>query len=406
MTESMASLATRSWKLTKVMRIAFAIAVACLVVGYVFLSHRRPAVLKVGRISDGAQQYPPSAIPYTLPAKAFYIASETRVIGCTVVVGQGQNPPYAEIRAVTTAKITSSIVPDESARYYLFFDGRAKDKNFDYDVETYDNGTLKSVVASIRDQAAPTAVSFSHALVQLPGPQPGGSSGPEYTTEIVELPKPSCGSLPNALRLNPSDPALITHQEDSWVPRGAGGKIDFHTFPDIQPLYDRFQLVEARWAEPQPIELVLNTAGVTAYDADEIQFWPPAAPAGCAPSLGDCSRVDAASEKPDPPLVDGFVIRNAVPAVLSISVCDATCAASSQHRLNWLEDRHELIPQFGALMLLKVRSGFAQDGGMQLKLSSEGVITKLQMQSTSALSSSVSKLGGDANDLVKFVRQP
>lgn len=75
-------------------------------------------------------------------------------------------------------------------------------------------------------------------------------------------------------------------------------------------------------------------------------------------------------------------------------------------QLSRLEDRHELMPQFGALMLLKVRSGFAQDGGMQLKLSSEGVITKLQMQSTSALSSSVSKLGGDANDLVKFVRQP
>src|SRR5437868_6126344 len=49
----------------------------------------------------------------------------------------------------------------------------------------------------------------------------------------------------------------------------------------------------------------------------------------------------------------------------------------------------ETMPQFGTRFLVPVHSGFAQDAAVSLAMSPDGLITKLQLQSVSALSNSI-----------------
>ncbi len=50
------------------------------------------------------------------------------------------------------------------------------------------------------------------------------------------------------------------------------------------------------------------------------------------------------------------------------------------------------MPQFGVRFLVRVHSGFAQDGAAIVAMSADGVITRLQVQSTSSFASDVALL--------------
>lgn len=390
--------------------------VAALVAVYVVAGTSDASDVEVGQISEDSPSYPATAIPYSLPQKTLILTTTTVVTGCL-------ETPRGEIVVGTTSlAVAASVGIDPAQQYYIYFASGSRAKNLDYGVEIYDNGTLRSLALSIKDQVAPIAASALGALAQLaPRLAPlVGAPGPPTP------PPPNCRTLDAAIKAN-DDPRLVLRQEDRWTPSPADGdSARYQVSVALERLGRQFHLGAPRWAVPNALIELEIPAGLP-KEAPEIAQ----ALAGGAP--GDASRGDASGAadcadqaKPCPPqkprLVKGLVLRNAMRTRLVTRICDAACDAalrallptepdaasrlarslSSGDEAGLLSERpssEETMPQFGTRFLVPVHSGFAQDAAVSLAMSPDGLITKLQLQSVSALSNSITAIGGQAGSL-------
>ncbi len=361
-----------------------ALVLIALVVVFAVTSRRGAADLEVGQITQESPQYPAGAIPYALSAKTFDLTASIVVTGC-VDTSSGE-----EIHGITTLVVTPDVAIDPSQRYYMYFDSGTRAKNLDYTIELYDNGTLKSLTASIKDQVAPIAAAVTGSLVDVARAVIAGAGAGFTPPPAAE----TCKLLGAAIAKNPSDPRLTLRKEERWTPdpQGPGSYI---VMADLERLSREFGLVKPHWAVSNAL----------------VALQPLASPAGEPPDIAfpklDCPDGAKRCPRQRPPLVKGLVLRAAVPAILTTFVCDAACNAATlasgplhDGLLTKTLSRLEMMPQFGARFLVPVHSGFAQDAAVEVAIDADGVITKLRTQSTSALAGSISTIGGQVASVV------
>jgi hypothetical protein len=96
-----------------------------------------------------------------------------------------------------------------------------------------------------------------------------------------------------------------------------------------------------------------------------------------------------------------------------VSVCDTACDATPgpqtvrrEDGLTELPPTTEIVPQLGTTFLLPVHSGFAQDAAADIAFSPDGLITRIRLQSTSALAASIKDLSGQFNTLATSAAGP
>lgn len=375
-------------------------------VAYLLFRDRTAADLRVGRISRETPQYPSTAVPYSLPRKRFVISTTTRVTGC-VETGRGER-----ISGTTALAVKSRMEVDPEHQYYLYFDSGSKSKNLHFVVESYEHGAMKSISASISDQAAPIAASTLGAATKLIVFNPLDADG----DGIADQDLPHCAALQAAIRANPDDPRLQIRQEDEWVPEPPRVRYDdpaYRPQPLVKPvqvslhrLAAQFDLRAPAWAVQDNASISIDPDILLGRSSDEVVFAPGASPQSCppGPSCPPPSRVHGTATTIDPPLVKGLVLRNAVQATLRIAVCDATCnsptVSGRAPELTPQPSQEVLMPQFGSLFLVPVHGGFAQDAAAEVAMSAEGTITRLQMSTTSTFSTRVTALGDSAGKLV------
>ncbi len=216
--------------------------VAVLIGAYAAWDRGDPSDLETGQITAASPEYPSTAIPYSLAEKTFVLATTTAVTGCV------QTLSGEEISGTTKLAIDERVGVDPSQQYYIYFESGSRSKNLDYSVEAYDNGTLKSLSASIKDQVAPIAAGATGSLVPLftsplaamatAGPAPPASS--------------NCQELNAALKEHPDDPRLVVEEEDLWTPQ-VPASLSYTVDASLAGLARNFKLGNPRWVVPNAI---------------------------------------------------------------------------------------------------------------------------------------------------------
>jgi hypothetical protein len=368
---------------------------AAAIFAFAIMAHFDDADLRVGKITRATQAYPPSAVPYTLPRKVFVVRTTTQITGCTVIDGDiaEGSATYSLhnelVHGATTLSLTSVTEMDPDSQYYIFFDSGSKSKNLDYAVELYDNGTVKSISASIKDQVAPIAAATIGSLAQIAQIAVPGAGAPR------RLPvHPDCTALNAAIAQNRNDPRLSITQEYRWAP--STNDTDFQASAPLGRLTQQFGLHDPRWAR---LNALIHLQAPTMRPTDTIS------------GAFDCP--DAASCKRRPPLAKGLVLRQPIAVLVQQSVCDGACDQTpgsvtlrGDDNLTELPTTTEAIPQLGAIFLVPVHSGFAQDAAVDVAFNPDGLITHLRLQSTSALAASIKELGGQFNTLANTAAGP
>jgi hypothetical protein len=69
----------------------------------------------------------------------------------------------------------------------------------------------------------------------------------------------------------------------------------------------------------------------------------------------------------------------------------------TQDDLSAAGNTQTVFSQFGPRFLVPLHSGFAQDASVDVALSAEGLITRLRLQSSSALAGSIKEVSGPLN---------
>ena len=346
--------------------------------------------LRVGQITAQTPLYPEGAIPYALPHTVLTIHTRTHITGCAEAEGDVQVGSMTErlhsevLRGVSNVTVSAIVEVDPSQQYYLYFDSGSHAKTLDYAIETYENGTLKALSASLKDQVAPIAAAalggvagFAAAVVS-----PHGSGHPPR-------PKPNCANLIAAIAQNPDDPRLTVVQDDRWAPSNTD--LSFTVTAGLNRLKKQFSLLDPLFARPGAVVTVVpppsiaNSSAIV-FDGRKCMDGPDTCPAGI------------------PPLTKGLVLRQAVWAELHTRVCDAACDQTASPGPFGSEDdlteagiTQNVFAQFGPRFLVPLHSGFAQDAAVDVALSAEGLITRLRLQSSSALAGSIKEVSGPLN---------
>ena len=348
------------------------------------------ADLRVGQITPQTPLYPAGAVPYALPHTVLLIHTRTHITGCAEADGDEQVDSMTlrlrseVLRAVSSVTISARTEVDPGQQYYLYFDSGSQSKTLDYAIETYDNGTLKALSASLKDQVAPIAAAalggvagFAAAVAE---PHGVGRAPPQ---------RPNCATLTAAIAQNPDDPRLTLAQDDRWAPINTD--LTFTVKASLKLLKRQFGLLDPRLARPAAVVTVTPPPNIAASSA--IAFDGPK----CA---GDPDTCPAAI----PPLTKGLVLREAVSAAVQTRVCDAACDQTpmagflgTENDLTEAGNTQNVFSQFGPRFLVPLHSGFAQDASIDVALSPEGLITRLRLQSTSALAGSIKEVSGPLN---------
>ena len=363
-------------------RIILGVVIAIVLVAlYVIAGNRDASDLEVGQITPDSPVYPATSIPYSLPQKTFVVTTTTAITACI------ETPNGEEIHGKSSVVVTSRTSVDPTQQYYVYVESGSRSKNLSYRVDAYDNGTLKSFSASIKDQVAPIAAATLGALVKVLPPIPGvqGLAGPERPPPV------NCRLLNDALKQDANDPRLVLQQEDLWTPQASG---TFSVDASLERLRLQFRLSNPRWAVENAIVTVALSARA-ARESPDIKF----VAEGCKLGTEGCAEAR-------PPLVKGLVLRNAARALLSTRVCDSICDALTltpgvrrDTLLTPGPSREETVPQFGTRFLVRVHSGFAQDAALNVAMNPDGLITTLQVESVSSLSSSIATAGAQVHEL-------
>jgi len=348
----------------------------CGVFLYLYFSHDDDADLQVGQISQRNPAYPAGAIPYALPQKTFIVSTSTLVTGC---IAAAPGSLYSELIAGTTSlKIEVDTEIDPDSRYYIYFDSGQKSKNLDFQIHDYPNGTLQALSASITDQVAPISAAIAGGLLQLLPVAVGTAEAPERI-----VPAPNCGQLTAAITANPNDPRLTITQQWRWAPQAGAaenGKIIEPFESDLTGLARQFGLQAPEWISPNAsIEIDLPAGAAAASHISFIQ--------------GACSNNGGASACP-PPLADGLILLNPASVIIRPAVCDTACvqrpaAGTGADNLTALPEASEIVPQLGTKFLIPVHSGFAQNAAIGVALDSDGGVTDLTVQSSSAFAANL-----------------
>jgi hypothetical protein len=354
--------------------IAWASVVVVVVAGLGFLAYgmlRPRRDLRVGHVNAAALNYPEGAIPYTLPLKRFVVATSTRVSGCT----ESQNGE--EISGVSIATISESDEMDPDQRYYIYFQSRTGGKSLDYQVESYSNGTVKSVTAAIRDEVPPMTASIAGALVKfvdLPAPPP-----PPPVSPPGPAPKSNCADINAAIVNGPNDKRLVIQDETIWTPRGPWQpQLIFSAFP--ASFLQAFHLNAPRWRLPQA---TIEIEPVAMPASPPVEYYAADSGEKCENDVPPSTRGKLPLDAP-PCLARGLVLRHPATGRVRHSVCDAACEASG--RLTPYPPTNTTIPQLGTLMQFPVHSGYTQSAAMNVELTPDGAIVRLQLWSGNASS--------------------
>jgi hypothetical protein len=369
---------------------ALAFVAAVGILAYVGFVESDDADLRVGHITPTTPFYPPGAVPYSLPYTALIIRTKTKITGCL------EDGNAEVLHGTTDLEIVQSIEVDPHERYYLYFDSDTKSKNLDYAMETYENGTLKRLTASIKDQVAPITSATLGGLV-------GIFHGAAVAPAVAYPPgKANCTQIAAAIRQNPDDPRLRLQQEDRWTPTENS---KFYVVKvALDQLRELFKLTNPRWSGWANARVTVSALRDSSTE-DDSSIW--GGPSQAAIKFPDVvcpdSKVDQhgkVDQQCPPSLVKGLVLRNAVRMTVSRSVCDAVCDQTPQHdQLTALNSFIEAFPQFGTHFLILVHSGFAQDAAVDVALSPDGLITYLKLQNTNALAGSIKEIGSQVGGL-------
>jgi hypothetical protein len=300
------------------------------------------------------------------------------------------------LHGTTDLEIVKSIEVDPKERYYLYFDSGTKSKNLDYAIETYENGTLKRLTASIKDQVAPITSATVGGLV-------GIFHGAAVAPAVAYPPgKANCTQIAAAIRQNPDDPRLRLQQEDRWTPT-ENSKF-YAVKVALDQLRELFKLANPHWSGWANASVTVSALRDSSTEDDSSIWGKPSQAAIKFPDvLCPDSKVDQhgkVDQQCPPSLVKGLVLRNAIRMTVSRSVCDAVCDQTPQHdQLTALNSFIEAFPQFGTHFLIPVHSGFAQDAAADVALSPDGLITYVKLQNTNALAGSIKEIGGQVSGL-------
>jgi hypothetical protein len=336
--------------------------------------------LMVGHIGSNTPSFPSAAIPYVLPQTSLIVKSITVVTNCK------DTPSGEEIHGSTTLSISTEVEPDPTQQYFIYFDSGTKSKNLSYEVKSYDNGVLNSVDVTIKDQVAPITAAIAGGLLKvLPSIPPPLAAPPP-------LPPPTgsnCKKLNAEIASDPKSTILTLAETHRWLPQiGLSPSLIIQI--SLDRLKSRFGLVAPRWSRVNATVQIeqLNSSG---GDSPDVRF-----------TADKCQS----GELCKPPLADGLVLRNAVRARVSSSVCDEVCAAlpGATERSLYSTGRGDgpslniVVPQFGSLFLVKVHSGYAQDAGVAVELDRAGMITRLHSISVNSLGENISEILNNAGE--------
>jgi hypothetical protein len=373
---------------------AVVVIVVAVIAVSVYSALRDIADLKVGHITANAPDYPDGAIPYALPLKRLVIATTTKITGCN------DTQDGEEILGNTNLSIADLIEIDPEQRYYIYFQSSSRGKSLDYQVETYENGTLKSVSTAIRDQVAPITAAVVGAFVKFIPVVPLPPAPPPPPP-----PQSNCADLSAAIAHNKEDVRLTIREEIVWTPYSAPWTTQTVSVSFRDSLQREFNLKAPHWRWPNA-ELRLYVPDVSG--SAEIDYF-----SGDSGNRRCVGNIPPQSSGPDgkPCLASGLILRNPAVATLQYWVCDAACdalqkvtpapkvATAYQNDISGLTpypSTAKIIPQLGKLLILPVHSGYAQDAGQNVGLSADGLITKLQLKSESALAANITSLGESA----------
>lgn len=360
------------------------------------------ADLQVGHITGEFPDYPPTSVAYALPQKTFVLTTTTTVTDCTA------GPAGEVIHGETTLVPTTDVEVDPLQRYYIYFDSGTRAKNLDFVVQSYDNGALQSVSNSIKDQIAPTTAAIVGALVQLAPIAAGAMFAPPPPPVAVQRqPAPNCKALKAAIEQSvaavaknqPPDPRLILHRENLWTPDPrSGSPFRYDIVVRLDGLAQNFGLTNPQWAhENAAIELLIPEGASLGTESQDVS----APPSDCIQNQ-TCTRTR-------PPLAKGLVLRDAVHAALRPLVCDAACNRSAGTRADpddFLTAQSTVpvdIPQFGKLFVVPLHSGYAQDAVMNVSMTKDGRISKMELSTVSSLGDNISGLGTSLSGLQTIV---
>lgn len=379
--------------------------IAVVAAALVYSAFRPSSQLKVGILSAVETHYPAGSIPYLLPTKRFIIAMTTKVTGCEV---RGSANPYAEeeIRGVTKVTITDWVDADVGQRYYIYPEG-PRGTSINYQVELYDNGTLKSVAASVRDEVAPITASIVGAAVKFIPLIPPPAAGPGIAPG-----KNNCTDLVAAIEKNPEDARLVLRDEQIWTPAPSSNYRDSVSVRFPPSFLYQFGLYRPRWRWPG-VSLQIEHSPKMESNSP-IEFY--SGGKKCTDeSLEDLTKGPERDRAPC--LANGLILRTTAIGRLRYRVCDEMCDAVPPDQYRKISAQRSAygeppgsplteypsvattVPQFGDLILLPIHSGYARNSALEVALSPDGAVRKLELKSESVLATNISTIGESAKGL-------
>ena len=349
---------------------------------FLYSAFRDEADLAVGQITVDAPEYPQGSIPYSLPMKGLVITTTTKITGCLDTISGEEIHGYADLA------ITDLITIDSNRRYYIYYSSGSRGKDLSYAVENFENGTLKSVSTSIHDQVAPITAAVIGSLLKLvPALPPAPPAPPPPPTP----PPSNCQNLQIAATRRGDDERLKIRQENIWTPNEIDRSKLIYT--DLSSLQREFKLSNPHWFRANAFLSVNTPEGIKRNSArPDIIFSP-----------GEC--IDQSCQVKKPSLAKGLILRDAVAVQLMSYVCDSRCDKlrnvkpmyeSDTQGLTQYPSVEKILPQFGNMFLLPVHSGYAQDSSVNVTLTADGLITKLQIETKSSLAANITAIGSNA----------
>ncbi|CAN7751032.1 hypothetical protein LJR175_006738 [Variovorax sp. LjRoot175] len=361
-------------------------------------------------------------IPYALPQKSFLLTVDYEVRRCDVTAGR----LLLEVR--TTAALTAFTEPGE--RFYIpYASVHNLLKDTDVTVEGYDNGTVKSVSATITDKTGPAITASIGTVLRLGAL---GSGAPPIATaterksdaevrnfwcakdvrealdEIASLeaklkqqevknggagkklkappeaPVAAAGGVPDpSTRLEELRTALRFRQAHKWTPSKAvqpsgARQLSFTVGPDEW-------LKSGRWINSE------------AYDAIKKQI------AADTRAQSKFERLHAQVvidlDRPlqeDPTLVEplpGYVLRS--PSSGSVRLCEGLCPKDSASLEGVVSVSQQILPQMGEYVLLPLKNRLFEKQTLAVSLSAEGTLQKVGVTSTASAAAGLENLNAN-----------
>lgn len=318
-------------------------------------------------LTAGSQPNKPG-VSYYLPRQRYVISVAYQLLSCPNANGASIEEQQADWRVKQTATVTESPIADLNQHYAIPLNTLTSGmKTTSLTVALYDNGTLKSVGATVDDQTGAVIGSLvstgvNIATTALTGVPTGAATPPSICTDDVYAALKTVKESPAKLIDPATDDKTRANIAAAVVAANAVLTITktYIFDPYTEKTGDSFSLVAKETAQ-----WIKDPARISASDPPQIKAY-----------NASITTYAAVSENPPSPATEptnykgqGILFREAVP--VTISVCATDCSTETAVKLAVVRST---APQFGRFVVLPLKNRPFEKNNLSVSFAANGAV--------------------------------